>query len=139
MIDLALLPAPAEDVGALFRYRPLEDPSDPPDLLAHHLLARGQARPADDEDDEQPRRELRLILVTGYDPELDRLHCLAYVWRGDRGTVVWGFEQWAPADRLPHYRRDPAFHPEPLPAIHHRYRERGADWVAQRARDLVAG
>lgn len=138
-IDLSALPAPADEPSELFRYRPLDDPSEPPDLRAYHLLARGQSRPGDEEADEGPRRELRLVLVTAYDPDLDRLHCLAYVWRGDRGTVVWGLEQWPPAGRLPHYRRDPAFAPEGLRAIHRRYRERGAEWVAQHARDLVAG
>jgi hypothetical protein len=131
---LAALPPGDDDRPADVRYRSLGDDAAPPSgLTAHHRLARRQ------HDEDEGTDRLHLVLVTGYDPEADRLYCVAYVSRLERGDAVWGLERWSsPAGTLSLYRRDPAFEAADSAGLHATYRERGAAWLAEQAERILA-
>jgi hypothetical protein len=98
--ELVELEEPAKDSSEFFHYKPLDD-GRPPDVTVRFRLARRY------EDDEEGAERLRVALPFAYDQDNDRLDCLIYIVRPERGEAVWALERWSGAGRrLEIYSRD---------------------------------
>jgi hypothetical protein len=116
----------------LFDYVPLDSPREPPPVELRARLARRY----DDEDDGEG---LRLALVVGHPVDSHDLLVLAYLWRAEPESVVWGVERWSsPQQRLRPYSHDPTFQPRAAAELHAEIQARGVASFASSARAFLA-
>jgi hypothetical protein len=115
----------------LFDYVALDSPREPPPVELRARLARRY----DDEDGEG----LRLAFVVGHPIDSHDLLVLAYLWRAEPESVVWGAERWSsPQQRLRPYRHDPTFQPRSAAEVHAELRGGGGAAFASATRAFLA-
>lgn len=128
---LGSLPPVTVDLD-LFDYVALDSPREPPPVELRARLARRN-------DDEEDGEGLRLAFVVGHPIDSHDLLVLAYLWRAEPESVVWGVERWSsPQQRLRPYRHDPAFQPRDAAGLHAEIQERGVASFASSTRALLA-